>query len=67
MFDAVGLSIDDDTNIDFSDKEADERISAKLIGFADLLIDNFFLPRINEANASAIPRIPLSDPTRPVQ
>ncbi|KAM3547370.1 hypothetical protein ARSEF4850_010065 [Beauveria asiatica] len=66
FFDAIGLSINKNTSVDFSDKETEERISSKLIGFADFLIDNFFLPRINETNASAIARIPLSDRTKPV-
>ncbi|ATY65388.1 hypothetical protein A9K55_002061 [Cordyceps militaris] len=44
FFDAIGLSIDENTSVDFSDKETEERISVKLIGFADFLIDNFFLP-----------------------
>ncbi|EGX88464.1 hypothetical protein CCM_08508 [Cordyceps militaris CM01] len=52
FFDAIGLSIDENTSVDLSDKETEERISIKLIGFADFLIDNFFLPPIEQSRSS---------------
>lgn len=45
FFNAISLSIDENTSVDFSDKETEQRISNKLIRFADFLIENFFLPR----------------------
>ncbi|OAA37386.1 hypothetical protein NOR_07085 [Metarhizium rileyi] len=44
FFNAISLPINQESNIDFSIKETEELILAKLSGFADYLIDNFFLP-----------------------
>ncbi|KAL7793095.1 hypothetical protein V8C37DRAFT_112446 [Trichoderma ceciliae] len=44
FFNAVGLSMDEQDGLDFSTKEVEDQIFSKLVGFADFLIDNFFLP-----------------------
>ncbi|KIE01369.1 hypothetical protein MAJ_02710, partial [Metarhizium majus ARSEF 297] len=44
FFNAVGLSMNEQDNVDFSNKETEECILEKLMGFSDYLIDNFFLP-----------------------
>ncbi|KID77229.1 uncharacterized protein G6M90_00g099530 [Metarhizium brunneum] len=44
FFSAVGLPMKEPGDVDFSAKEIEDDILAKLTGFADYLIDNFFLP-----------------------
>jgi hypothetical protein len=50
FFNAVGLSMDEQDGLNFSTKEVEDEIFSKLVGFADFLIDNFFLPcKLSEA------------------
>lgn len=44
FFNAIDLPMKEGIDIDFSIKKIEEGILAKLNGFADYLIDNFFLP-----------------------
>ncbi|KAG8407060.1 hypothetical protein J3458_020555 [Metarhizium acridum] len=44
FFQAVGLSINQLNDIDFLNEETENGLLEKLIGFADYLFDNFFLP-----------------------
>ncbi|KAI1962128.1 hypothetical protein LOZ47_003134, partial [Ophidiomyces ophidiicola] len=44
FFDFVTLPIDGEEEIDFSDKAFEDALRKDLIYFADLLLDNFFLP-----------------------
>ncbi|KAK8912920.1 hypothetical protein H634G_09777 [Metarhizium anisopliae BRIP 53293] len=45
FFNAIGSSIQEQDEVDLSDNETEKRIREKAVGFADYLIDNFFLPR----------------------
>ncbi|OAA40712.1 hypothetical protein NOR_05800 [Metarhizium rileyi] len=44
FFHAVGLSMNQLNDVDFSNEETEKRLLGKLIGFTDYLVDNFFLP-----------------------
>ena len=44
FFNAIGLSMDEQDDLSFLNKEIDDQIYSKLTEFADFLIDSFFLP-----------------------
>lgn len=44
FFRAISLQMNDTNDVDFSIKEEEELILTNLAGFADYLINNFFLP-----------------------
>lgn len=44
FFQTITLSIDEDIQIDFNNKDIEEEVYSTLLGFADYLLDNFFLP-----------------------
>lgn len=54
FFESMQLQIDGDDAIDFDDKDLEKRLHNAVNEFADLLLDNFFLPRLKS--------LPLSTP-----
>ncbi|KAF2458290.1 hypothetical protein BDY21DRAFT_284527 [Lineolata rhizophorae] len=44
FFQSMLLPINSDEDIDFTDKNLEDEVHSTLIGFADYLVDNFFLP-----------------------
>ncbi|KAI8648932.1 HNHc domain-containing protein [Fusarium sp. Ph1] len=44
FFRSLEIPMDDGEDIDFADKHIEEEVNCKLVGFAEYLLDNFFLP-----------------------
>ena len=44
FFECMQLRLDDDDVIDFTDNDVEKRLHSAVLDFADLLLENFFLP-----------------------
>ncbi|KAG5288301.1 hypothetical protein I7I48_10498 [Histoplasma ohiense] len=55
FFDTMPVTLDSDSDIDFSDTVLEEQIRTAFTGFADYLFDNFFLPLMASSQTTPQP------------
>merc|ERR1712000_195046 len=61
FFVSLAIPLSDTVDVDLNDKETEDEVWSNLVGFADYLLNNFFLPCFYQTNPSAIPGVSLGN------